>query len=550
MSESKFEELSHNETYVAYVMQDNDGFLASFITTHDRCNGSTFELVYECLGQPSVEGNVDDYDKVTTEGERRWLANTKLKRCKEGVLIKRDFDLMDSAYREKKRRLHESTWNSTYVCDDPPMRNDETRATRETLELEVETRTIVPRMLSPSRIEAKVCDAYTITIFLEAQKELNKVVWYCTLKCDEEGHDYKIMLAWARYGELEFVKQGKMNNVVSKFDRIIGMVWNDDTMFDWFLEQIKDLAEAAAMKNPIVFNFDRKNETIKELIGVSQPDSVEILPPFGIRNKGQTPGKCFVRATEKAAKIAKKPKRLCRCCKKEARRDSHNWERDPVLAIKWIMEMKTAFDTCKCFKDNKVVYARSMLKVDAIFWWEMETGGKGSEVARRWMELLTDYDCIIKYHSGKANVVADALSRKWKYVSPLMYALRTKITSNLIEEIKKAQQEAMLLENLKNERLVGATTTLTEDYRGLRCFGDRSWVPKMRELRKQLLEQTHKSKYLVHHGTNKMYQDLLQFYWWQGMEKDVAYFMERCLTCLQVKVKHQPPYEKLQPLRS
>ena len=57
-------------------------------------------------------------------------------------------------------------------------------------------------------------------------------------------------------------------------------------------------------------------------------------------------------------------------------------ERDPVVAMRWIMEMETAFDTCKCSNQDKVVYARSMLKADATYWWEMESGGKPSELAK------------------------------------------------------------------------------------------------------------------------------------------------------------------------
>jgi hypothetical protein len=59
-----------------------------------------------------------------------------------------------------------------------------------------------------------------------------------------------------------------------------------------------------------------------------------------------------------------------------------NGERNPVVAMRWVMEMETAFDTCKCSNDDKVVYARSMLKADATYWWEMESGGKPSEMAK------------------------------------------------------------------------------------------------------------------------------------------------------------------------
>ncbi|KAJ9556379.1 hypothetical protein OSB04_010993 [Centaurea solstitialis] len=58
-------------------------------------------------------------------------------------------------------------------------------------------------------------------------------------------------------------------------------------------------------------------------------------------------------------------------------------ERDPVLALRWVEEMEMVFETCRCVDEDKVVYARSMLKVDALSWWNLETGGKGSELVRK-----------------------------------------------------------------------------------------------------------------------------------------------------------------------
>ena len=120
------------------------------------------------------------------------------------------------------------------------------------------------------------------------------------------------------------MKQGKMNKSVSLFDRIIGTVRNEDDLFDMFIEQLEDWAEAAAMKKPMVSNLAEKNETIAEFIGVSQPAEVGVFSLSGIQNKGRAPGKRLVGAAERAAKIEKKPKRLCRSCHKNARHDSRN----------------------------------------------------------------------------------------------------------------------------------------------------------------------------------------------------------------------------------
>ncbi|KAJ9556411.1 hypothetical protein OSB04_011025 [Centaurea solstitialis] len=174
---------------------------------------------------------------------------------------------------------------------------------------------------------------------------------------------------------------------------------------------------------------------------------------------------------------------------------------------------------------------------------------------RRWIELLSDYDCEILYHPGKGNVVADALSRKGGKVKPGIVdsrlgivAYRISIVPDLKSEIRECQEKALKEENLKSERLVGLVDTLVSDAEGLKCFGNRIWVPKLGDLRKKILDEAHKSKYSVHPGTNKMYHGLRQNFWWPGMKKDIAYFVERCVTCLQVKVEHQRPYGKLQQL--
>ena len=73
-------------------------------------------------------------------------------------------------------------------------------------------------------------------------------------------------------------------------------------------------------------------------------------------------------------------------------------------------------------------------------------------------------------------------------------------------------------------------------------------VPSNPELRRSLLEKAHASSYAMHLGITKMYHDLKDLYWWEGMKKDVAEFVARCLTCQQVKVEHQRPAGKLQSL--
>ena len=86
------------------------------------------------------------------------------------------------------------------------------------------------------------------------------------------------------------------------------------------------------------------------------------------------------------------------------------------------------------------------------------------------------------------------------------------------------------------------------DEEGVLRLGTRLCVPDVDDLRKELLEEAHYSAYSVHPGSTKMYHTLKDTYWWNGMKKDVAEFVTKCLTCQQVKLEHQRPARLLQPL--
>nr|GEW65727.1 putative reverse transcriptase domain-containing protein [Tanacetum cinerariifolium] len=143
---------------------------------------------------------------------------------------------------------------------------------------------------------------------------------------------------------------------------------------------------------------------------------------------------------------------------------------------------------------------------------------------RRWIELLSDYDCEIRYHPGKGNVVADALSLKDR--EPLrVRSLVMTVHTNLPEKILEAQTEAMKEENVKADNLGRLLKPIFKiRSNGIRYFKGRIWLPLFGGIRDMIMHESHKSKYSIHPGSDKIYQDLKKLYWWPKMKADIATF--------------------------
>ncbi|GJW18799.1 putative reverse transcriptase domain-containing protein [Tanacetum coccineum] len=162
-------------------------------------------------------------------------------------------------------------------------------------------------------------------------------------------------------------------------------------------------------------------------------------------------------------------------------------------------------------------------------------------------KLLNDYDCEICYQPGKANVVADALRRKERIKPLRVRALVMTIGLDLPKQILNAQTEAQKPKNLKNEDVGGMIRKdipkekLEPHADGTLCLNGKSWLPCYGELRIVIMHESYKSKYSIHPGSDKMYQDMKKLYWWPNMKADIATNVSKCLTCARVKAKHQRP---------
>src|SRR5574338_465797 len=200
----------------------------------------------------------------------------------------------------------------------------------------------------------------------------------------------------------------------------------------------------------------------------------------------------------------------------------------------------------------------------------------------RWVEFLAAYDLDILYTPGKANKVADALSRQHAKVAMLMMEEFKDLT--MLTDLEIDENSGISMEIVEEERSKGRLSLITlqsnlvlkvakmqeedqdlaekrsfllkkeevKDYhidvKGYLRYKGRICVPNIIELKEEILNEYHRSKYSIHPGSTKMYQNLKRDYWWKGMKSDVARYVAKCMVCQQIKAETQRPSGLLQPL--
>ncbi|MBS2634142.1 hypothetical protein KFY46_25760, partial [Salmonella enterica subsp. enterica serovar 1,4,[5],12:i:-] len=160
---------------------------------------------------------------------------------------------------------------------------------------------------------------------------------------------------------------------------------------------------------------------------------------------------------------------------------------------------------------------------------------------RRWLEKINDFELEIHYHPGKANLVADALSRKsyanvlsGQYLPEELSREFERLNLGMVANVTELDVEPTLEQEIRNGQLedeeikelikkVGTDKApgFRLDDQGTVLYGNRIVVPDQQHIKDVILREAHESAYSIHPGSTKMYLDLKERFWWYGLKRDV-----------------------------
>ena len=192
----------------------------------------------------------------------------------------------------------------------------------------------------------------------------------------------------------------------------------------------------------------------------------------------------------------------------------------------------------------------------------------------RWLEVIKDYDMEIVYHLGKANRVADALSRRPKVTVNAMMTVPWELYRELYNfgleiftrykvghslgamTVQPTLFDRMIEAQLKDPKVVelihkvkaNETDAFELGERGELRMNGRLCVPNQPKLKNKILKEGHQSLFHLHPDRDKMIEEIRELVWWKGLRKNVSEFLSKCLVCQRVKFERQKSSGLLQPL--
>jgi hypothetical protein len=244
--------------------------------------------------------------------------------------------------------------------------------------------------------------------------------------------------------------------------------------------------------------------------------------------------------------------------KHEEKYPTHDWELVAMVHALKIWRHYIIGKRCEVYSDHKSLkYIFTQLDLNLR--------------QRRWLELIKDYDLGINCHPGKANVIADTLSRtshlnmlatrellpefckefeklNLEWVSNTE-VVAMEVDSTLEHDIRKGQLEDAKMQEIKEQIKEDKTPEFSVDNQRTLWYKKHLCVPEIKEIRELILREAHDSSYSILPGSTKMYHDLKNRYWWYGMKRAIAEYVALCDNCQRVKTERQRPAGLLQPLK-
>ncbi|GKE13045.1 putative reverse transcriptase domain-containing protein, partial [Tanacetum coccineum] len=190
-------------------------------------------------------------------------------------------------------------------------------------------------------------------------------------------------------------------------------------------------------------------------------------------------------------------------------------------------------------RENVIAYASRQLKIHEKNYTthDLELGAVLFAL-KIWRHCLYGTKCTVFTNHKSLQHILDQKELNMRQCSWL------ELLSNYDYEIE-AQIEAQKPENIKNENVGGMTRKNVPKKKlepcadGTLCLNGRSWLPCYGDLRIVIMHESHKSKYSIHPGSDKMYQDMKKLYWWPNIKADIATYVRKCLTCAKLPKSSQ-----------